>query len=70
MAILEKPTELLNTSAAAKYLGLEPQTLSTWRCLGRYGLPFIRVGRCIKYRRSDLDKWLESRSETGGAVPA
>jgi excisionase family DNA binding protein len=28
---------------------------------GRYKLPYIRVGRSIRYRRSDLQAWLEGR---------
>ena len=46
---------LLNPPQAAEYLGLTEGTLSVWRCTGRYNLPFIKVGRMVKYRKSALD---------------
>ena len=52
---------LLNEDEAAQILTVEPQTLAVWRSTGRYNLPFIRMGRLIRYRRADLDAWLESR---------
>jgi excisionase family DNA binding protein len=52
---------------AAEYLGVQSQTLSVWRCTGRYDIPYLKVGRKIYYRQSVLDAWLESRtvSHTG-----
>ena len=57
---------LLATTAAAEYLGVTPRTLTVWRCTKRYAIPYIKVGRLVKYRREELDRWLESR--TIGAV--
>jgi excisionase family DNA binding protein len=54
--------ELLDVAEAAAYLGLQKHTLDIWRSSGRYGLPFIKVGRRIKYRRQDLDRFLEQRT--------
>jgi len=54
--------ELLDTEPAASYLGIKGHTLEVWRCTGRYNLPFLRVGRRVKYRRADLDRFLESRT--------
>jgi excisionase family DNA binding protein len=53
---------LRTTEQAAQFLGVKPQTLSVWRVTGRYDLPFIRVGRNIRYRQVDLDRWLASRT--------
>lgn len=53
---------LLAPPPAAEYLGVRPQTLAAWRCNRRYPLPFIRVGRSIKYRESDLRAFLDLRS--------
>jgi excisionase family DNA binding protein len=55
---MTKP-ELLDTESAAEYLGLKGHTLEVWRSTGRYDLPFVRLGRRIKYRRADLDAFLE-----------
>jgi excisionase family DNA binding protein len=52
----------LGNKDAAEYLGLQEQTLNVWRCTQRYPLPFIRVGRKIRYRIADLDRFLESRT--------
>lgn len=64
-AILSPP-ELLTREQAAEYLGVKPQTLAVWATTHRYDLPMIRVGSRVRYRRADLDKWLESRSTVGG----
>src|SRR5882672_2248970 len=50
--------DLLTGDEAAGYLGLQPQTLNVWRSTRRYAVHFIKVGRLVKYRRSDLDAWL------------
>ena len=62
-ATLPRP-ELLTREEAASYLGCRPQTLAVWATTGRYELRFLKVGRLVKYRRSDLDAFLERRSVT------
>ena len=62
---------LLNRKEAAAYLGVKEQTLACWACAGRYSLPFVRVGRLVKYRQQDLDAFiLKNRigAEAGHAV--
>ena len=53
--------ELLTVQEAAKYLGVAKQTLDVWRCSKRYNLPFLKVGRIVRYKRADLDRWLVTR---------
>jgi excisionase family DNA binding protein len=60
--------DLLNEKSAAQFLEVEPGTFSVWRCTGRYKIPFIKVGRLVRYRQSDLDAWLESRTRVNGAT--
>jgi excisionase family DNA binding protein len=62
---------LLTRVEAAEYLGVQPQTLAVWATTGRYQLPFVRIGRCVRYKVSDLDAWLERRTitSTGDAIP-
>ena len=55
-------SDLLSRRDAADYLGVTEQTLAIWKCTGRYNLPCIKVGRLVKYRKSDLDKFLISRT--------
>jgi hypothetical protein len=39
---------------AANFLGVQPTTLQVWRSTKRYPLPFIKVGRLVRYRHSAL----------------
>ena len=36
-------------------------TLAVWRCTGRYDLPFLKIGRNVRYRLGDVLDWMESR---------
>lgn len=58
-------SELLSRRAAAVYLGVSETTLAIWKCSGRYSLPVIKVGRLAKYRRADLDAFLERNTWDG-----
>lgn len=66
--IVTRIRDLLDETEAAQYLTLAPGTLSVWRSTGRYKIPFLKVGRRVRYRRGDLDAWLESRTRTNGAT--
>ena len=54
--------ERLDTPQAAGYIGIKSHTLEIWRSTGRHRIPYIRVGRLIRYRQSALDSWLASRT--------
>jgi excisionase family DNA binding protein len=54
--------EMLTRDQAAEYIGSRPQTLAVWAITGRYNLPMVKVGRSVRYRRSDIDAWLERRT--------
>lgn len=64
--------KLLSRREAAEYLGVKPQTLAAWHITGKYGLPLVKVGRSVRYRMADLERWLAARTvdaaadETGG----
>lgn len=52
---------LLTTKEAAKYLGLSKAFLERDRWAGA-SIPFLRVGaRAVRYRVSDLERFLNSR---------
>ena len=54
---------LLCRKEAARYLGgFSPDTLAVWDCTKRYQLNPIRIGRSVRYRRSDLDKFANSQT--------
>ncbi|MEJ7659597.1 MAG: helix-turn-helix domain-containing protein [Hymenobacter sp.] len=52
---------LLDRKTAAKYLSVSPGTLAVWDCTKRYDLKPIKVGRAVRYRRSDLDAFLNAQ---------
>lgn len=59
----QTPNQLLTRKQAAEYLGVKENTLAIWACNKRYSLPVIKVGRLCKYRVSDLDNFLNERTE-------
>lgn len=66
--IVARTRELLDEKQAADYLTVSPGTLAVWRSTGRYNLPFVKVGRRVRYRIADLDAWLDARSRESGAT--
>lgn len=53
---------LLDQAALAALLNdVSESTLEKWRCTGD-GPNFIRAGRKVLYRRSDVDAWLTART--------
>ncbi|MBK60360.1 MAG: DNA-binding protein [Pseudomonas sp.] len=56
------PPVQVDDKQAATALGVKPTTLAVWRSTGRYNLPFLKVGRLVKYRISDLAEFLERRT--------
>ncbi len=67
-ALLKRGADLLDEKAAADLLDVSPGTLSIWRSTGRYNLRFLKIGRKVRYRRSDLLAWLESRTRETGST--
>lgn len=55
---------LLNDEGAGKILDTKPSTLAVWRSTGRYQLPYVKMGRRIRYQLSELYKFIEARSKT------
>jgi len=61
--IVEDP--YLCRKEAARYLGgFSPATLAVWDCTKRYNLNPVKIGRTVRYRRSDLDKFAQSQTLT------
>lgn len=59
---------LLTEAQAAEFLGIKSQTLSVWRCTRRYSIPFVKVGAAVRYKLSDLQTWIDSRTVTPAAA--
>jgi len=59
------PRELLTEEEAADYLQIRLQTLRQWRSgyHKKEKLPYLKVGRAVRYRKADLIAWTASRVE-------
>jgi len=55
--------EQFDTKALAEYLEVSERTVEQWRLLGG-GPRYVKMGRLCRYRRADVDAWLESRLRT------
>ena len=49
---------LMTAAEVASYLGVPVATIYQWSYKG-YGPTRIKVGRHLRYRRSDVDAWLD-----------
>jgi len=56
---------LLDSNQTAEVLRTAKKTLAVWRCTGRYGLPFVKVGGKVFYRAGDIKTFLERRTRLG-----
>ena len=60
--------DLVPPPVVAEHLGIPLRTLGQWRYLGT-GPKFLKIGRHVRYRWADVEKWLatQSRSSTRSA---
>lgn len=54
-------TDFLTADDVAELIKVRKQTLAVWRIKGQ-GPTFIKAGRAVRYRRSDVDRWLDGRA--------
>ena len=57
----ESPT-LMDARGAAKYLGISERGVHRLKAAGE--LPFIEIGRLIRYRSESLAAWAEAQERT------
>ena len=55
---------LMTPSEVAEYLGVAERTLDQWR-YRREGPDFLKPGGAVRYRRVDVDRWLDGRLVSG-----
>jgi hypothetical protein len=56
---LEGSDRLVTTKLAAQILGLDEGTLCNWRSKRLTDLTYVKIGGTIRYRVSDLNKFIE-----------
>jgi excisionase family DNA binding protein len=60
---------LLTQAETAELLRLSERTLERWRVQGG-GVPFVKLGRRVVYRRIDIDKWVASHVVSSTSEPS
>jgi len=58
---------LLTTREVADYLGIPVQTIYQWNSRN-IGPRRLRVGRYVRYRKADVERWLTAREITADAA--
>lgn len=56
-----EPAEYLDEKRLCALLGISSVTATKWRAKAK-GPPFIKLGRLVRYRRSDVDAWLRTNT--------
>jgi excisionase family DNA binding protein len=60
--VIEPTERLLTIDEVAAFLDVPVATVRTWRA-NKTGPRGFRIGRHVRYRREDIDEWLELRSD-------
>ena len=55
------PGDLVHEKEAARLLSVSHATLRRWRYIGQ-GPRFYRIGRCVRYRRQDVEQFLANQA--------
>ncbi len=63
---MESYSKLISSYEAADFLGVTKETLAVWRSTKRYDLPYVKMGRSVKYKVEHLESFINSRTQTGG----
>lgn len=54
----ERPPVTLTPQETSQVLGATVGTLEVWRCTGRYNLPYVKVGRLVRYPLKGVAEFL------------
>ena len=65
MVALAEDDELITLAVLAAMLKVPRQTVYAWRSRGE-GPPGIKLGKHVRYRKRDVEKWLDARTEGRG----
>lgn len=61
------PQGMLTTKQVCEYLGIAAHTFLEWRSTMRHTTPdAYRVGSQLRFRREDVEAWIETLKENGG----
>ncbi len=64
--------KLLRPEEVAEMLGIQLSTIYNWTHKGKRGhskIPYIKVGGCLRFKQSDIEKWLAQPQPTSEPRP-
>ena len=61
--------ELIDPPEVSRILKITVETLAQWRHHKRYPLPYVKIGRSVRYDREAVQKFIDDRTQSG-QVPA
>lgn len=54
--------KLLTPQQVAERLGVTVGTLAVWRCNGTTQIPYVKIGRSVRYRERDIQAFLDGQT--------
>ncbi len=60
--------KLISAGKTAEILGLKESTLAQYRWRGDTRLPWVKMGKSIRYKLTDIEAYIEKNTVCGGAV--
>lgn len=60
--------KLLKVEQVAEMLGVKVNTIYNWTMKSKSKIPCVKAGGCLRFRRTDIEKWL-SEPKTLTKVP-
>ena len=62
-----RPAELLTPDETAELLRVPVQLLYRWR-YERRGPPSFKIGRYVRYRRAEVEAWIDRQASSSGTA--
>ena len=63
---IEDSRRLLSIGQLSQQLGISVKTLYGWVYLRQ--IPYVKMGRLVKFDSRDIEKWIETKKRLCGAV--
>lgn len=54
--------KLISSTEASKILGLKPATLAQMRWRGTKNLPYVKLGKAVRYKLSDIEAYINQNT--------
>lgn len=60
--------KLMDEFEFCRQVGISVGTARNWRCSRLAGPRFVKIGRLVRYRQSDIDEWIEEQVQGGNGA--